>query len=266
MNIYPKTRKSHYWNEDRFIIGKNYAVVIDGATPLKKSRSFNEANWMVDYIKKHFNRYKGCVKNRLERLSEDVYRELALKTYDEDYLPSASACWIEFSNSKLTIGILGDCEVTAISKEGLISRFFDDRLEILDKKAIAEMVDIAKEKNIHINTARQYIEETLVKHRKLANKPQGYPALLPSPKAKINEKKYEIETGNLKTVYLYSDGFSQAFNNLKIYSSHTEMFKKITDVDEEIKKIKDVSFSDGRYDLYPRFKKIDDITVVKVDF
>lgn len=266
MNIYPKTRKSHYWNEDRFIIGKNYAVVIDGATPLKKSRSFNEAHWMVNYIKKHFNRYQGNVKYKLERLSEDIYHELTLNIRNEDYLPSASACWIELTDSTLTISILGDCEVTTISKDGYICRFYDERLEILDNKALAEMINIAKEKNVHVNIARQYIDETLIKFRKLANKPEGYSALIPSPKAVINEKKFNIKSDNLKTVYLYSDGYSQAFNNLKIYSTHEEMFQKATDVDEVIKKIVEVSYRDAHYDLYPRFKKIDDITVVKIDF
>lgn len=266
MKIYAKTRKSHRWNEDRFIVGKNYAVVIDGATPLKKLHSFNEAHLMVDYIKKHFNRYDGSVKYRLKKLCEDIYRELALTAYDKDHFPSASACWVEASGATLSIGILGDCEVTAISKDGHIQRCFDDRLDILDKKALTEMINIATEKNIPMNMARQYIEETLVKNRRLANQPNGYSVLLPSPNVEINEKKFEIKTNDLKCVYLYSDGYSQSFTNLKIYSTHEEMFQKTTDIDEEIKKIVQISYSDDSCDLYPRFKKIDDITVVRIDF
>ena len=61
MVITPKTRKSHYWNEDRFIIGENYIIVIDGATPLLKQNDFNEACWMVNYIKKN---NLLCIKNQ----------------------------------------------------------------------------------------------------------------------------------------------------------------------------------------------------------
>ena len=64
---------------------------------------------------------------------------------------------------------------------------------------------------------------------------------------------------------MYSDGFSQAFENLKIYPSHKKMFEQITNIDNEIVKIVKVSFDDIKFDKYPRFKKIDDITVVKVD-
>ena len=266
MKIYPKTRKSHRWNEDRFIVGKDYFVVIDGATPLKKSGQFNEARWMVDYLKKNFKRYSGDIKYRLQRLCEDAYNDLPVKLSDEDYLPTASACWAELSQKKIKIGILGDCEVTAVTKDGKIIRFYDDKLEGLDKKAIDEMVSVAKEKNLRIEEARKFIQETLIRHRKLANKKDGYFVLSLSPSVQINEKSYEIDAENVKTLYLYSDGFSQAFTNLKIYPDHREMFEKIEGLDAEIKKIVDVSFGDEKLDKYPRFKKIDDVTVVKIDF
>jgi hypothetical protein len=41
MKIYAKTRKSHFWNEDRFVIGDNFLMVIDGASPLIKNKKFN---------------------------------------------------------------------------------------------------------------------------------------------------------------------------------------------------------------------------------
>ena len=47
MKITTRTRKSHYWNEDRFVLGTNYFMVIDGATPLIKTNDFNEANSMT---------------------------------------------------------------------------------------------------------------------------------------------------------------------------------------------------------------------------
>ncbi len=266
MKVYAKTRKSHYWNEDRFIVGKDYCVVIDGATPLKKSNLFNEACWMVKYIKKNFHRYNGDIKYRLTRLCKDAYRDLPLLQKDDDYLPSASACWIELTGGKIKVGILGDCEVTAIFNDGKILRCYDGRLNVLDKKAISEMTALAKEKNIHVTEARKYIQETLIRHRKLANTPEGYPALLLSRDIQINEKQYELDINCLKTVYLYSDGFSQAFENLQIYTAHKEMFEQIESVDDEIGKIVNRSFDDAQCDMYPRFKKIDDITIIKVDF
>ncbi len=265
MKIYSKTRKAHYWNEDRFINGKNFNIVLDGATPLKRESNFNEARWMVSYLKKNINRYNGTVKEKLTALCKDAFYELPVKTKDEDYLPSASACWVEFDGSQFSASVLGDCEVTVITKNNEIIRCYGDELTKLDNIALNQLIEVAKAKNLRTTQAMGYIIETLIKHRKLINKPNGYSALALSSSPVINERKFEFDLDSVKSIYLYSDGFSQAFEYLQIYSSHKEMFEKINDVDEEIKKIVERSYSDRYGEKYPRFKVIDDITVTKID-
>ncbi|MGN0812413.1 MAG: hypothetical protein ACI4MQ_02765 [Candidatus Coproplasma sp.] len=266
MQTTSKTRKAHYWNEDRFINGKDYFIVIDGATPLTNVHQFNEARWFVDYLKRNINRYKGRVNYKLSMLCCDAYNDLPIDNKSADYLPSASAAWVELDGSVCHIGVLGDCEVTAIYNNGEIKRFFDDRLINLDNKAKSELIEIARQKNLHIIQAKELIIPTLIKHRRLINKPDGYSALTIAPDYKTDERQFTIEKQGLKTIFIYSDGFSQAFESLKIYSCHEEMFKSIKDVDEEIKKIVRAAHSDKNLDLFPRFKRIDDITVTKIDF
>lgn len=266
MKIYCKTRKSHRWNEDRFVRGHDFCIVLDGATPLKKSGRFNEARWLVDYLKKNITRYDGDIKSRLLELCKKAYHEFPADIKEQDYLPSASACWAEWSNEKIRIGILGDCEVTAITKDGEILRCYDDRLRKLDDIAIQEMVSSAHKHSSTILEARNFIDDTLIKHRNLINKPDGYSALTLSLDPKINEKAFQLEKDKIKNLYLYSDGFSQAFENLKIYRNHVELFKQIESIDGEIDKIVKTSFEDRNCNKFPRFKIIDDITVVKIDF
>lgn len=266
MKVYCKTRKSHCWNEDRFINGRNYGIVLDGATPLKKSGQFNEARWFVDYLKKHITKYDYDIKSRLCALCEDAYHVFPTKIKEDDYLPSAGACWAEWTVEEIHIGILGDCEVTVVTNENEILRFNDDRLRTLDNLAINEMVTAANEYGTTVLEARKFINDTLIKHRKLINKPNGYSALALSPKANICEKYFSLKKNNIKTLYLYSDGFSQAFENLQIYKTHKEMFNQLVNIDEEIAKIVKVSFDDPDCNKHPRFKVIDDITAVKIDF
>lgn len=266
MNIYCKTRKSHRWNEDRFIKGKNYCIVIDGATPLIKSGLFNEARWLADYFKNNVSKYGGTIKNRLLTLCGNAYRDFPAEIKNADYLPSAGACWAEWDENYVYIGILGDCEITALTNDGKIIRYFDGRLRQLDEIAIEKMVSAAKEHGTTVLQARKFINDILIKHRKRANKPDGYPALTISPDSNFHESAFRLIKEDIKTLYLYSDGFSQAFENLKIYPEHTDMFRQIKNIDEEIEKIVTRSFSDPNCDKYPRFKKIDDITVVKIDF
>ena len=264
MKILARTRKSHYWNEDRFVLGENYAMVIDGATPLLKSNNFNEACWMVNYLKKNINKYDGPIKKRLVSLSKEAYNLMPVKIKDEDYLPSASMSWIEWDNEYFYASVLGDCEITIVTKDNEVIRFYGQELGYLDHLAIEEMTKVAKEKNIHVINARPYIAEMLLRHRKMVNKPNGYSAFTLCDEPIFKEKKFKMEKSKIKEIYLYSDGFAQSFEHLKIYECHQDMFVKSLDLEEEILKIVNSSFADPYCDKYPRFKKIDDITVIKV--
>lgn len=262
MKIYAKTRKSHFWNEDRFVIGDNFLMVIDGASPLIKNKKFNEARWLVSYLKVHLKNYKGNIKEKLLELNKEAYLNMPNK--EEDYLPSASMSWIEWDDKNYYINVLGDCEVTCITNNNKVIRYYDDTLTKLDDIAIAKMIKISKEKQIDILSARPYVNDMLIEHRKLANKPNGYNAFVLNSNPIINAKSYIVPKEDIKEVYLYSDGFSEAFGCLKIYNSHQDMFMKSLDLDIEINKIVSTSFKDNRCNNYPRFKKIDDITVIKM--
>ena len=264
MIVTSKTRKSHYWNEDRFIIGNKFFMVIDGATPLIKHKDFNSACWLVDFIKKNINKYDGDIEKRLYELSKEGYSKLPIEDKSSDYIPSASLCYVEYDDEFFHIGVLGDCEVTCITKDNVSLRYFNDDLSKLDDKSINELKNIAKVKNIHTSLARPYIKDTLIKHRKMINQKGGYKAFTLSPDPYIKPDVYSIKKSDVKELYLYSDGFSQAFEFLNIYNNHAEMFAQSLDIEEEINKIKIASFNDPYCDKYPRLKKIDDITIIKV--
>ncbi len=265
MKILARTRKSHFWNEDRFVLGKNYAMVIDGATPLLKSNNFNEACWMVNYLKKNMDKYDGSIKERLMELSKEAFDLMPVKIKEEDYLPSAGMAWVEWDAEYFYASNLGDCEAVIIKKSGEILRLCGEELTRLDNIAIEEMKKIAFEKGIHIKDARKDISEMLLRHRKLVNKPNGYYAFTLNDNPVIKEKTLKIKKDEVKEIYLFSDGFASSFDSLQIYDSYQSMFEKSLDIDEEIGKIVEKSFTDPYCDKYPRFKKIDDITVIKID-
>ena len=155
MKILARTRKSHFWNEDRFVLGKNYVMVIDGATPLLKSNNFNEACWMVNYLKKNLDKQVGSIKDRLLGLSKKAYDEMPVKIKEEDYLPSAGMAWVEWDEEYFYASILGDCEVTIVTIDNEVIRLNDFSLGVLDDIALQEMVEVSKNKNIHVSNARE---------------------------------------------------------------------------------------------------------------
>lgn len=265
MKITKKTRKSHVWNEDRFVVGKNFFMVIDGATPLIKEGSFNTACWLVDFLKKHLVSYHGDVLSKLKELSKKGYDEIPLSNKSSDYLPTASMSYVEINDNLLKISLLGDCEVVLRKKDHTVERYYTTELNRLDTIALNEMIKYSKEKDIPLVECRPLISDTLIKHRRMINKVDGYRAYTLGINTLIEPTIFEVELNEVSEIYLYSDGFSQSFQNLKVYDSYIELFDKSIDLEEEISKITARAFSDKSCDQYPRFKVIDDITIIKVE-
>lgn len=263
MKINKITRKSHAWNEDRFVIGKDFYLVIDGATPLIKDKDRNLACLMVKYIKENISKYKGRVKERLETISKDLYIKLGLNTDDTSYLPSASLSYVERIEDKYYIGVVGDCEVCVVSNNK-VKRYYDGSLSKLDAISLEKMIKASKEKNIDIVKARPEIIDVLIKHRKMINKPGGYNGYTLGKNFKLNVKEEVINVSDVDKMYLYSDGFSSSFTTFKIHESFEEMFLNIKDIKEEVEMIKERAYLDATCNKYPRFKVIDDITVIEI--
>ena len=149
-------------------------------------------------------------------------------------------------------------------KNNEIIRCYTTELSKLDQISLNELIKVAKEKNISVKKARQYIENTLIKHRRLITQEGGYQAYTLSSNLTFNEYTYEIEQSQVSEIYLYSDGFSMAFQQLKIYESHKELFKNTLDIKSEVQNIVTAAFLDKECNNYPRFKKIDDITIIQI--
>jgi hypothetical protein len=194
--------------------------------------------------------------------------ELLTELYDESAYTEkggTEAYYTCFIDEYYYANTLGDCEVTFITNDNKVVRCYTDELSVLDNIVIDKMIHLKNEKNIHLVQTRPYVNDILIKHRKLINKKDGYSAFALMEEPIINLNTLKIKKEEVKEIYIYSDGFSQTFEHLNIYPNHEQMFKKSLDLDEEINKIVDVAFSDPNCDNYPRLKKIDDITVIKVE-
>lgn len=267
MKLEKLIRKSHYYNEDRIVIGKNYFMVMDGATPLKKNGiKPTEAAWFVTFIK---NLLPQTCNNIIEKLNEISVKSLQqLKDWNiaiqDQYLPSSGLAWVKLEGDMISANTIGDCEVTIRFNSGEIKRIYQTELIALDDIAVKEMVRIAKEKNITMREARKCINDVLIKNRLLMNKENGYNVFTPSEKPQFKFTTAKFNVKDIKEIYIYTDGISQAFDELQIYKSHKNMFEKSFNIKEEINKIVKAAYLDKDFELYPRFKTIDDIAVIKI--
>ena len=266
MKIKKYTRKSHYFNEDRYIINKDFIMVIDGATSLEKSNlKPTSGAYLAGYIKTTLPKIKGNIIERLNIVSKNIYRTLETNNnINEKILPSCGMAWVEFYGDKIIIHTIGDCEAFVVKKDNATARIVIDDLLKLDDISLDELKKTSKEKNISIRDARPLINETLIKHRLLMNKEGGYSVFTPSNNPNFKYSTHEYNVSEVKDIYLYSDGFADAFTTFKLFKSAEHLFSKNRNIKKIINKIAKKASEDKNYNKYPRFKIIDDITIVKI--
>lgn len=266
MKIEKYTRKSHYFNEDRYVIDKDFIMVMDGATSLEKSDlKPTSGAYLVNYTKKELPKLSGTVIERLSIISKNIYNILSQNnTINERILPSCGMSWVEFFGRKVIIHTIGDCEAFIVKKDNTSERIVINDLLVLDSISINEIISKSKEKKITIKEARPLINETLIKHRLLMNKENGYSVFSPSINPDFKYSSHEYNIDDIKYIYLYSDGFADAFTTFNIYKSAEQMFSKKRNIKKIINKIALRANNDKDFNKYPRFKLIDDITIVRI--
>ena len=255
------TRKSHNYNEDRCVVTDRVFVAIDGATVLSghtEPRKGTIASLLAASLKSEILRHKG-------RFDNEFFRSISKKFYAEGRIGSASAglAGAVIEGERLHIFSLGDCEVILLMRDGECFRFKRTDLDRLDAMAIAELVKRAKERKASVLSSRPLIMDILKSNRAKKNSPGGYDVFEPLEEPTFTLFERDLPLRDVAGFYVCSDGFAQCFTTLGIFSSYRELFDTDMSVKDIIDKIKQVSYSDPECDRYPRFKVIDDITVIK---
>ena len=241
-------------------------MVLDGATPLKKSGiKPTSASWFANFVKTNLPKQRGTVLQRLEQVSQKAYKWLKDNNLHND-LPTAGIAWAEVCNDHINVYSIGDCEVTVVAKDKKLCRVVGNQLINLDKIAIDKIKQICEQQGVSPLQARKQINPLLLKHRNMANKPGGYPVFAPDPVGKFEFLHKVFDLSQVDEVYIYTDGFADGFDCLGVFENHAQAFAQSIDVCEQVEKITKACFDDPQCKKHPRFKKIDDITIIKLKF
>lgn len=255
--------KSHVYNEDRILIKDNLFIVMDGASSLTETdKRPTSASWLVNRLKKELSKRIDDVVDKLYFLSKSLYLEYG-SPRNTLYLPSCGMSICEVKGEKVRFLTIGDCEVAYLTKDGKINFVKYDELNALDNKAIEEMVNVSKKESIPMLEARKMINNLLIHNRKLMNRENGYQVYTISDNPNFRFKELEEDIDIIKDIYIYSDGYAQAYSTLGLYSKE-ELFSKDLDIVEVKDRILETWCSDAKCERFPRFKKADDISVVKI--
>ena len=205
------------------------------------------------------NLYKIATTQRAQGLSGDVILKNTIDTLANPHMITQ-----QFGN--IPSKYRAQVEAVEKNKNDNVKRIIDYRLPKLDAYALECLKAKAKENNKSIKESLEDIKDILLNNRMLMNKEQGYPVFTIANEPNFQYNHLKIELSKIKEIYIYSDGITQAFDELKIYSSCEDLFSHEVNITELIRQIVNVANSDPELNRYPRFKKNDDISIIKITF
>lgn len=242
------TKKSKQYNEDGILNAHPYYLVIDGATPLSKDKK--SAHLLKTYVIRNFIKEYEVhrdIKKTLQILSKNYYINHDYAYKRPISLPSAGLSIVIDHGSKYELFLLGDTYIAIEYIDGSIEVFHDDRLTIMDNEALQ-----IKDPKARLNRIK-YNRNQLGK---------SYDAFVPRKKLVFKDFTRYIDKKDVKKLRLYTDGFSSIIDTYNhIHDLRTFMD---TDIKTIAKAIKSISFDDKEMTRYPRFKIIDDISVIEI--
>ena len=269
------SRKSHTYNEDFYILKDNFCLVGDGATslvPTEYKPTFG--NVFVKFIKKKLLKVKKVDDDILSWISKAFafqYNLSEKELSNPSYLPTCGLVYCNFSSDlkHYEFAYIGDVHLVLKLKNGEYKVYQQQELVSLDNKAIEAMKQYSKSHSVSFLDARKSLNDVLIENRNLANKENGYPVYSPSKTGSFKFSYGIIEKEEVSSIYMFTDGFAQAFDTLNIFSSLEMCLDSIhskEDAQKVILEIKNRSYKDKDCNKYPRFKTIDDITFLMVKF
>ncbi len=272
-NIIAYTNTLAPFNEDSCYATENFMFVVDGATGLYKTNYTpftSDAVWLSQYISNYLKEELSNIDKSLGEIVSDAVKSSvnAFESYYSEQkevgYPSATGSIVRINENKLEYLVIGDSPILIEDKNGTVTELFEPQLRKLDKSVIADMVEHAGTKGLHINESIEFVREKLRHNRGLANTPEGYHSI--SKDISVGEKALtgEFLIKDIKTVAILSDGFAQHFELLKCSENATDFMSQLKSksINELYSEITASQNSDPHFNQYPRIKHSDDASIV----
>lgn len=259
------------FNEDTYFISNNFAFVIDGASMITNKENSNYIiHRFVNDLKKNlsielYNNNISIVCALESALKNTLNSKLKNEYISNDV--SAAISIIRFLDSYCEIFTLGDCSIL-LELDDTIKEFKSKDIEVLDKKVLDEMKNISIKENISILESREHnvIVNYLKNNRLLKNKENGYWILDTTGVGIKNGFYTKIKKEIINGILICSDGFSQVYDTLNIYSDFNKLFLdlKIFSINKVLFTILEKQNNDKLLNEFPRFSKTDDTTAIYI--
>lgn len=266
------TKPGGQCNEDAILVSREYMVVVDGATGLEKIHLTNaesDAAWMshrlCELLEEYLPNTHVSLVNILGKAARAIKRELdgfGYTAHPRAY-PSASVAIARQRGKLLECLTLGDAPIfLTLSRQ--VKVIYDNSVALRDKVVIDKMIDIHNQTGCDVSEARQKVSEQLLENRRQMNKPGAYYIFEPTGRGIKHSKTCVFRRADVQFISLMTDGFSAAQSCYRLVNSREELMIQLIhgEADKLLESLEKESYSDPQFNRFPRFKLMDDASVI----
>lgn len=263
-----------------------FIILMDGATGLGKTyeivKGLTSAEWYVNFMGSEMKKIlsedptlplktvvEECILRTINEISN--YENKNSITLEEYQKPSAGLSLLRTDGKTTDIFLLGDTQTIIAYKNGEVIESDNPNqkaLQKLDNNVIARMAEIAKEENCNVveTRANPEIEKMLQVNRGKKNFDceGSYWVCGTTPGISKHGICITLDNEEIEGIILSSDGFDYPMLNLNEKQVY-ELVKK-DGTDYVLKCIRSAQEEDAMCNKFPRFKKMDDVSVVHFDY
>lgn len=269
------------WNEDALIINETLRIygVADGASSLVAHRSKNgeTGGRMASQIVKQSLEAEKDENTILELLVHKANEKIAQKMHgakinikQKDHRWTTGLAVIQIHDQQIEFVQSGDCMILAIYTDGSYRELTRDHVAQFDYIALSEWKAAVKNGATNQKDIRQQIDPIVRANKEKMNISGGYPVLDGSNEAKDFLETGKINRNHLAEIIICSDGFfpHEAIDSKKPLDTMKELANQIpkVGVSQYAKQLIEQEEQDPNCLHYPRFKKSDDKTAIRIVF
>lgn len=257
-------------NEDQASWTKDWAWVLDGATPIEpfSMGSYQtQAQWLAEtcqqIVRDLVETHKSLSMNDILVQSAKTIQQTWQKSAHDRCLessaaiPSLTLAIVTIAGEHLSMGILGDCSVYILTTAGDVEIFTDTRVSVFEQKTLKVLQDYPEGE---LRTRK--VKEQRKANREQMNKPDGYWVLTPTSDWYTQVRNFTYPATDIVSVLLCTDGFDRLFS---LYDAVDPLdvlrYKLSLDHCQEL--LRDIERNDPQCTRYPRTKQSDDSTALR---
>lgn len=267
------SEKGGLYNEDAFVYSDTYFVVIDGATGLNGihlTPGPTDAAWLAgrlaQLLKEKLPDTDAPVPGILKSAAAILKRELDALGYDryEKAYPSACVSVARVREDLLECFTLGDAPVFVFMNDQTVCCLHDDSVARRDARVIDEMIKIHQCTGCTVAEALVQVQDHLKKNRQEMNRHGAYYIFEPTGQGIDHMQAKTFLLSDILSAALMTDGFYAVLSTYGLVKDQRGFMRALNEGQAEklLNELKTRSFQDPGLNRYPRFKIMDDATIL----